>query len=215
MSSGNRLRWERARENTRVAIIEAASQAFEATGYDDTCMNRIAQIAGYTKATVYSHFRDKPRLFAAIMEFHACKFPLIALPSMPLLTLKETLAYVALEIQKLAQVGACRRYCATIRRSGSGMGFYVELWAAYLAPCWEFVHAALVRERVELAKHHADLYLQLILQANSLQIGLSAEPNAQATLDLFQRAFSDRTSLNGGLYDDAGSPCGSGSSTMQ
>lgn len=214
MLSGNRLRWERAREQTRAAIIEAASRAFESAGYDDTCMNRIAQIAGYTKTTVYSHFRDKGRLFAAIMEFHASRFPLIVPPSMPKLALNEALAYVALEIQKLAQVSACRRYCATIRRSGNGMGFYVELWAAYLAPCREFVHVALVREGVELAKHHADLYLQLMLQANSLQIGLSAEPNAQATLDLFQRAFG-KTSPNDRFYDDAGSPLGPGSSTKQ
>ncbi|KRA50866.1 TetR/AcrR family transcriptional regulator [Pseudoxanthomonas sp. Root630] len=214
MSSGNRLRWERAREQTRAAIIEAASRAFEATGYDDTCMNRIAQIAGYTKTTVYSHFRDKGRLFAAVMESHASRFHLIVLPPMPMLALNEALAYVALEIQKLAQVSACRRYCATIRRSGSGMGFYVELWAAYLAPCREFVHVALVREGVELAKYHADLYLQLMLQANSLQIGLSAEPNAQATLDLFQLAFG-KTSLNDGFHDDAGLPCGPGSSTKQ
>lgn len=215
MVSGHRLRWERARDKTRATIIAAASQAFEAKGYDDTCVQSIARIAGYTKATVYSHFRGKARLFAAVMEFHASSFPVVAQPSMPMPALEDALEYVAIEIQRLAQVSACRRYCTTIQRSRSGVTFYVELWVAYIAPCWGFIHSSLVREGIRWSKHHADLYLQLMLQANSLQMGLSAEPNAQATLDLFQRAFSVKASLNGGLHDNAGLPYGSGSPTKQ
>jgi AcrR family transcriptional regulator len=189
MSASSR-RWERVRAHTRACLLEAAAQAFEASGYDDTCMHRVAEIAGFTKATVYAHYRDKACLFAAVMELHASNFPLSIIPSQPLPGLKDELAYVALEIQKLAQVNACRRFCATLQRSAGGVAFYAELWNAYLAPYRAYVCAALVREGVEMAAHHADLYLQLMLQANSLQVAQPVGPSADATLTLFHQAFS-------------------------
>ena len=182
-------RWERVRTHTRVCILEAAAQAFEASGYDDTCMHRIAELAGYTKATVYAHYRDKARLFAAVMELHASGLPRVVVASHPGAGLKEALAYVAVEIQKLAQLGACRRFCGTLNRSASGVAFYAELWNAYLAPYRAYIRSALAREGVDMAEEHADLYLQLLLQAHSLQVVPLAATSADATLSLFYRAF--------------------------
>ena len=182
-------RWERVRTHTRTCILEAAAQAFEASGYDDTCMHRIAETAGYTKATIYAHYRDKAHLFAAVMDLHASGFPPVLVPSHPRSDPKEALAYVALEIQKLSQLTACRRFCETVRRSGRGMTFYAELWNAYLAPYGVYICRALIREGIDLEEEYADLYLQLLLQANALHVTPLAATSASATLSLFRRTF--------------------------
>jgi len=49
----------------RAAILEAAMALFPARGYDGTSVEVIAQSAGVSKLTVYSHFADKEALFAA------------------------------------------------------------------------------------------------------------------------------------------------------
>ena len=43
-------------------------QEFLAHGYAATSMDRVASAAGVSKATIYSHFKDKADLFAAIMQ---------------------------------------------------------------------------------------------------------------------------------------------------
>ena len=47
----------------RAAILEAAKVLFPARGYDGVSMDAIAQAAGVSKLTVYSHFQDKDTLF--------------------------------------------------------------------------------------------------------------------------------------------------------
>lgn len=47
----------------RAAILEAAKALFPARGYDGVSMDAIAQAAGVSKLTVYSHFQDKDTLF--------------------------------------------------------------------------------------------------------------------------------------------------------
>lgn len=49
-------------------IIEAATAAFIAKGYDGTSMEEIATKAGASKQTVYKHFRDKETLFCEVVE---------------------------------------------------------------------------------------------------------------------------------------------------
>lgn len=49
----------------RAAILEAAMLLFPARGYDGVSMDAIAQQAGVSKLTVYSHFADKEALFSA------------------------------------------------------------------------------------------------------------------------------------------------------
>ena len=48
----------------RAAILEAAKQLFVKQGFDGTSMDAIANKAGVSKLTVYSHYRDKETLFA-------------------------------------------------------------------------------------------------------------------------------------------------------
>jgi TetR/AcrR family transcriptional repressor of mexJK operon len=49
----------------RASILEAAMSLFPARGYDGASMEAIAQAAGVSKLTVYSHFADKEALFGA------------------------------------------------------------------------------------------------------------------------------------------------------
>jgi TetR/AcrR family transcriptional regulator, regulator of autoinduction and epiphytic fitness len=49
-------------------ILQGAMQEFLARGYAAASMDRVAAAAGVSKATVYSHFGDKERLFIALVE---------------------------------------------------------------------------------------------------------------------------------------------------
>lgn len=49
----------------RAAILDAAMTLFPLRGYDGVSVDAIAQQAGVSKLTVYSHFTDKEALFAA------------------------------------------------------------------------------------------------------------------------------------------------------
>jgi TetR/AcrR family transcriptional regulator, mexJK operon transcriptional repressor len=55
-------------ERTRNAILAAAEEMFLAHGYTGTSMDRIAELAGTTKQTVYSHARSKEALFLEIVD---------------------------------------------------------------------------------------------------------------------------------------------------
>ncbi len=48
--------------------MDAAVQAFRDEGFDNTSMDRIAEIAGASKRTVYNHFAGKEALFQAVID---------------------------------------------------------------------------------------------------------------------------------------------------
>ena len=50
------------------AILAGGMQEFLEHGYAATSMDRVAAVAGVSKATVYSHFQDKEGLFIALIE---------------------------------------------------------------------------------------------------------------------------------------------------
>jgi len=49
-------------------ILDAATVAFRDEGYECTSMDRIAELAGASKRTVYNHFGSKEALFQAVVE---------------------------------------------------------------------------------------------------------------------------------------------------
>ncbi|MCV9936489.1 TetR/AcrR family transcriptional regulator [Boseaceae bacterium BT-24-1] len=57
---------ERSRPDKHDAITRAASETFLAEGFDRASLDQIAQRAGVSKQTIYSHFADKQALFLAI-----------------------------------------------------------------------------------------------------------------------------------------------------
>ncbi|MGK7882524.1 MAG: TetR/AcrR family transcriptional regulator [Crocosphaera sp.] len=50
------------------AILKGAMKEFLKNGYAATSMDKVAKSAGVSKATVYSHFGDKEKLFNAVMQ---------------------------------------------------------------------------------------------------------------------------------------------------
>ncbi len=56
------------REMKRNAILTAAIEVFLSVGFSAASMDTIAQRAGVSKPTVYSHFGNKQKLFGAIIE---------------------------------------------------------------------------------------------------------------------------------------------------
>jgi AcrR family transcriptional regulator len=55
-------------EQTRVALLDAAREAFAADGFSGTSISAIAAAARVTKGAVYHHFSDKSGLFEAVMD---------------------------------------------------------------------------------------------------------------------------------------------------
>lgn len=54
----------------RAAVLEAAQRLFSELGFDGVSMDQIAQTAGVSKLTVYSHFGDKDGLLSAVVRAH-------------------------------------------------------------------------------------------------------------------------------------------------
>lgn len=54
-------------KSKRQAILDAAKQAFLSHGYSGVSMEAIAEAAPVSKPTLYSHFRGKQELFAAVI----------------------------------------------------------------------------------------------------------------------------------------------------
>lgn len=57
---------EKSRPDKHGAITRAAAEMFLAEGFDRASLGQIAQRAGVSKQTIYSHFADKETLFKAI-----------------------------------------------------------------------------------------------------------------------------------------------------
>jgi TetR/AcrR family transcriptional regulator, regulator of autoinduction and epiphytic fitness len=55
------------KDKKRLAIMQAAATEFQAKGYPDTSMDRIAEQANVSKRTVYNHFPSKEELFKAVV----------------------------------------------------------------------------------------------------------------------------------------------------
>jgi TetR/AcrR family transcriptional regulator, mexJK operon transcriptional repressor len=80
----------------RAAILAAAQSLFPSKGYDAVSMDAIAQAAGVSKLTLYSHFTDKDTLFgAAVEEFCEHQLPHQAFELHPELSIREALLHIA------------------------------------------------------------------------------------------------------------------------
>ena len=51
----------------RQAIANAAHELFSSKGIENTSMNEIAKLAGYSKATLYVYFADKEQLVSYLV----------------------------------------------------------------------------------------------------------------------------------------------------
>ncbi|HWL08477.1 MAG TPA: TetR/AcrR family transcriptional regulator [Planctomicrobium sp.] len=55
-------------DRKRESILDAAIQEFGSSGFDNTSMDCISEVAKVSKRTVYNHFPSKEDLFVAIVE---------------------------------------------------------------------------------------------------------------------------------------------------
>jgi AcrR family transcriptional regulator len=69
-------RWTRQRrlEHTRGVLLDAAEEVFAKQGFGGTALEDIAEVAGYTRGAIYSHFGTKEELFLAVTERHLLRF---------------------------------------------------------------------------------------------------------------------------------------------
>lgn len=67
-------RKERAKQELRQIIIDAAAKIFVAEGYEKTSIRNIAEQIEYSPATIYLHFADKDELLFAVHEVAFAKF---------------------------------------------------------------------------------------------------------------------------------------------
>lgn len=63
-------RWtmQRRLEHTRNLLLDAAEEVFARRGFDGAALEDIADVAGYTRGAIYSHFGSKAELFLAVVE---------------------------------------------------------------------------------------------------------------------------------------------------
>lgn len=61
-------RKKRDTSSKRASILDAAVEAFVQEGYDVASMDRIAELAGASKRTVYNHFGSKDELLQAVLD---------------------------------------------------------------------------------------------------------------------------------------------------
>jgi AcrR family transcriptional regulator len=58
------------RAERRARILDAATQAFAAEGYDRASIEEIAELAGITKPVIYHHFESKRDLYISVLELY-------------------------------------------------------------------------------------------------------------------------------------------------
>jgi AcrR family transcriptional regulator len=61
------------------AILSAAMQEFVARGYAATSLDRIASVAGVSKATIHSYYQYKEVLFEALVDHMVCQIDMTSL----------------------------------------------------------------------------------------------------------------------------------------
>ncbi len=84
----------------RSAILNAAGSEFLSSGYEGTSVDRIAENAGVSKATVYSHFPSKEELFQAVIKSKVESYEFDEDTHAPA-DLKEGLCYIAMRFFEL------------------------------------------------------------------------------------------------------------------
>jgi len=71
---GTAERRERARQEIRILILDAAREMFAADGYEAVTLRKIAERVEYSPAAIYLHFADKEALFAELVAHDMAAF---------------------------------------------------------------------------------------------------------------------------------------------
>lgn len=112
----------------RNLILQAAGELFVQDGFDKVSMDQLAEAAGVSKQTVYSHFGSKEGLFQAAIDARCIAYDIRAID--PELPLRQWLALFADRFNRLlssAEVLAMYRVCiASSQRDNKVAGLFWE-----------------------------------------------------------------------------------------
>lgn len=188
-------------QDNRERIIQAARDAFVTEGYRCS-IDKIAQLAGVAKQTVYNHFPTKEALFDEVTRANVSVFtvPLAGSPQHP----RETLTEFARAFRGCVLSGACLASMRTIISESQRMPEMAERTyvlgpeetmqrlAAYLQKCIEAGSL-----RAGDARFAADMLVGMLVGAERTRLlfGVAPEPfdeeaRIAAILDAFLRAFA-------------------------
>ena len=85
----------------RQIILDAASETFISRGFDKTSMDAIAERAGVSKQTVYSHFGSKEELFTAVVKDRSQTYVVNEQPIFDNRNCREYLVDFAIDYQRI------------------------------------------------------------------------------------------------------------------
>jgi AcrR family transcriptional regulator len=68
MKARKRLTREESKELTRLRLIESAERLFIRRGFDDTSVDEISEMAGYSRGAFYSNFDNKEQVLLAVID---------------------------------------------------------------------------------------------------------------------------------------------------
>lgn len=190
----------------RAAILDAAKRLFSTHGFDGVSMDQIANEAGVSKLTVYSHFGDKESLFGAAVRAK-CEEQLP--PELFLVgpegSLREQMTAIARAFFALVTSEEAVAMHRMMMMPGAGDSHVRELFwqagpqrvkegfAAFLRD--EVAQGALDIPDVERAASQffcllkGELHMQLMCGLCCMPAGDDVDAHIEATVDLFLRAY--------------------------
>ncbi|ERW07676.1 TetR family transcriptional regulator [Pseudomonas aeruginosa] len=185
---GVRGRWVKVRQARRLHLIEATAEVFAEHGYENSSMGMLASAADVTKATLYAHFKEKSRLFEAVLGHW-----LDSLPDPMLLPVEGTgLGEQLVTVERDLRHPASRAMTRALVRS-----VYVP---ETCLERWHYRHGLLLRHLEEVlskrtghenARHDACRFLNLALcnidRRDAMKLGNL--PTDWGVADLFARAY--------------------------
>lgn len=189
----------------RAAILRSAKALFLEHGFEGVSMDQIAQRAGVSKLTVYSHFGDKDALFIGAVESWCDEqVPTALFTPAPDQGLRERLTGIARAVFALMAspeaISGYRLMCASMRADSTLPERFWNAGAGHLQAGF----AALLRRRADagdlvvddperaasqfFALLRGELHPRMVVGCDALA-GFDAEAHVEATVDLFLRAY--------------------------
>lgn len=189
-ASRTALRWESARAESRQRILHAAGEVFTEDGFESATMKRIAEVCGITKVTIYAHYRDKERLYRAVMDGYLGSMPKPALEMRREVGLRDALACIVQDIRILAGDPSCQAFCQILLRSDMQKSAYMDRWNEVLQPYRESAVRAFSDVSPKLNNgEDGEKFLRLILAEQGLPKGTAPVSGSNATIELFTRSY--------------------------
>lgn len=201
---------EQSKQQTRLALLEAALACFTESGLDAPSLDRICERAGCTRGAFYVHFANRDELIAAAME-HRRSAVLAKLLELPLgtVSIAQVLKLFATAVEQgaLPVPGAVRtgELLAACRRSKKILKTQQRLMNETATRLSQLVRADQEKGRLRTDLEPAALAMLLIaLEAGSelcvdlgLRVGIGAATAALAQLLVGAKSGSPSSSMKG------------------